>query len=112
MENTLKSNDGTFTFENGKSYAMKFKRTTVLHVYEKQGDWYRTEWVTAKNHEYHGYINFEQLPARYAWFKNLGNGKMICTEIPEAEVKAREAAYNTWAIAEEKAKEAKYKKKF
>jgi len=111
MENTLKSKDGKFTFERGKSYAMKYRRTTALHIYEKEYDWYRTEWSTSRKQTYDGYINFNQLPERYTWFTNLGKGKMVCTELTESQVKELDAAFNTYEKIEEKNREEKYKKK-
>lgn len=106
---TYSTDNNEFTFENGKSYSMKFKRTTVNHIYEPEYDWYRTEWITAKKLEYHGFIDISQLPDRYSWYRSLGKGKVVCKEMTIEEVKTSSAAYNTWEIQEERAKAEKYK---
>jgi len=107
-EKNFTTEDG-FTFEPGKSYFMKYKRTIMRHVYEKEGDWYRVERVTSKTKEVTGYVNDNQLASRYNYFKHLGGGKIECREMTADEIKQSNADYNTWEEMENQKREEKRK---
>ena len=110
----FKTEDGAFTFEEGKSYLMKYKLTTVLYVWEAERELYRTEYSTSKNHSYGGYIITKQLADRYSWHKNVhdrskSKSKFTCRELTTDEIKKLNADFNTWEAIEEQKREAKRK---
>ena len=110
----FKTDDGEFTFEEGKSYSMKYKLTTVHYIWEADCELYRTEYSTSKNHSYEGYIITKQLPERYSWHKNVherskSKSKFMCRELTGDELKKLNADFNTWEVIEQEKREAKRK---
>lgn len=107
---SYKASDGTFEFIHGKSYVMKYRRTTMFFVYEKECDWLRVEHSTSKDTGY-AFINCHEIVGRYSYYNNSlhGDGKRTCRELTDAEIKERNAMYNTWEQIE-KSKPKFYKK--
>lgn len=111
---TFKTKDGKFTFEEGKSYFMKYKSTSVYYIWESIYGFYRTEYITSKKHSYEGYILTSQLPGRYNWKKNIHKKSktkkpFICEELSPATVKKMNADFNTWEINQEEKRQTKRK---
>jgi len=110
MAEKLKSFDDNYTFEFGKNYLMKYKRTTMYFICEPALDWYRVEHSTSKDTTY-AFINFSDVPGRYRYYLNPshGNGELIFKELNEAETKERESAYKTWEAMEQQTRKFNYK---
>ncbi|MCK9575511.1 MAG: hypothetical protein WC979_02080 [Candidatus Pacearchaeota archaeon] len=110
MAEKLKSYDNKYTFEFGKSYLMKYKRTTMFFICEPKLDWYRVEHSTSKDTGY-AFINFSDIPGRYSYYANPLNGKgeLIVRELTAAEIKERDSAYDTWEAMENQTRKFNYK---
>ena len=105
------TDDKAFTFEVGKSYYMKFKRTTMCFLYEPKNNWYRLERKTNKNQDVEGYILRRELSQWYNYLNNEdhANGKIKVIELDEVTIKEHNAFYNNWEINKEEERKAKFK---
>jgi hypothetical protein len=81
----------------GKSYVIKYKRTTIYFVYEQENDWYRIEHITARDSHYAFIIN-KDVQSRCNYYNNEhhANGTLNFRELTADEIQSRNAEYNTW----------------